>query len=322
MTISVLTSGVAGYYPKRATPCQEQMQDDETYMDRLQGLAGAGGLAEGKHKWSCFPPVPKVCPGKGLAPTPCHFAFSLLSPKQNQCLKGKETNQHIKYEFLKKMPLSVDSTQLAEPASSVPQAFGQPSFGLLPEKQWKCVSTLAFTEEWWVCGLGKHQQLLRLAQRGCTASNQCSQCPPLPHTLPLLCCPLHSALHPHTCGWRRVTGTLFSTGQCFSHSYQSLPVFLLIWHCKCILIMAPIQISFLLHIDEFHLLGSSTNPGRETTDVQWAQGPGSWVLDSLHCINTTLAFPPFMNVYMLCRSQISPPVHVFNHQVKLSAVQL
>lgn len=134
--------------------------------------------------------------------------------------------------------------------------------------------------------------------------------------------PLHSALHPYTCGWRRVTGTLFSTGQCFSHSYQSLPVFLLIWHCKCILIMAPIQISFLLHIDEFHLLGSSTNPGRETTDVQWAQGPGSWVLDSLHCINTTLAFPPFMNVYMLCRSQISPPVHVFNHQVKLSAVQL
>lgn len=197
----------------------------------------------------------------------------------------------------------MDSTVLAEPASSVPQASGQPSFGPLPEKQWKCVSTLAFTEQWWVSGLGKHRQLLRLAQSSWAVSSQSSaHSAHLCHsTLPLLCCPSSALPCPNTCGWRRVTGTLFSTGQCFSHSSQSLPVFLLIWHRKCILIMAPIQISFLLHIDEIHLLGSPTNPGKETTDVQWAESPGSWVLDSLHCTNTTLAFPPFMNVYMLCR---------------------
>lgn len=40
------------------------------------------------------------------------------------------------------MPLSVDSTQLAEPVSSVPQAFCQLSFSSLPEKQWKCVCPL------------------------------------------------------------------------------------------------------------------------------------------------------------------------------------
>lgn len=41
--------------------------------------------------------------------------------------------------------------------------------------------------------------------------------------------------------------------------------------------MAPIQISFLLHIDEFHLLGAPSSQGRETTDVQQAQGLGSWI---------------------------------------------
>lgn len=39
--------------------------------------------------------------------------------------------------------------------------------------------------------------------------------------------------------------------------------------------MAPIQISFLLRIDEFHLLGAPSNQGGETTDVQGAQGLGS-----------------------------------------------
>lgn len=120
------------------------------------------------------------------------------------------------------------------------------------------------------------------------AAHLCHSCPD----------PSTPALHQCTCSWRRITDTLFCTGQCFSHASQSLPVFLkLIWHCKCILIMAPIQISFLLHIDEFHLLGAPSNQGREATDVQPAQGLRSW--NSLHHMITTLAFPPFMHVYML-----------------------
>lgn len=85
----------------------------------------------------------------------------------------------------------MDSTQLAEPASSVPQAFGQPSFGALPEKQWKCVSTLAFTEQRGVRGLGKHRQLLRPAQGGCAAFGQSSA-----HTAHLCHRPSHSRAAP------------------------------------------------------------------------------------------------------------------------------
>lgn len=235
MTIPVLASGVAGYYPKRA---DIMPRTNAGWWDIHWQAAGARrgwGIIWRRTQLELLPPAPKVCPGKGLAPTPCHFAFSLPSPKQNQCLTGKETNQHVKYWFLKKMPLSMDSTQLAEPAFSVPQAFGQPSFGALPEKQWKCVSTLAFTEQWAVRGLGKHQQLLRPAQGGCAAFGQSSaHTAHLCHTTqPLPCCPSPTpALHRPTCGWRRVTGTSFSTGQCFSHSSQSFPVFLLIWHCN------------------------------------------------------------------------------------------
>lgn len=303
MTIPVLASGVAGYYPKRA---DVMPRTNAGWWDIHWQAAGARrgwGIIWRRTQLELLPPAPKVCPGKGLAPTPCHFAFSLPSPKQNQCLTGKETNQHIKYWFLKKMPLSMDSTQLAEPASSVPQAFGQPSFGALPEKQWKCVSTLAFTEQWGSVGLANTNSCWdpRRAAARPSASPQptlpTSATDPATPVLPLA----HSCLAPthvwlEESNWHFIQHwtmlfPLLSKPSCFSANLA----------LQCILIMAPIQINFLLHIDEFHLLGSPTNPGRETTDVQWAQGPGSWVLDSLHCVNTTLAFPPFMNVCMLRR---------------------
>lgn len=43
---------------------------------------------------------------------------------------------------------------------------------------------------------------------------------------------------------------------------------------------------------------------------------------SLHHINMTLAFPPFMNAYVLHRPQISPPVNALTLCFKLLALQL
>lgn len=190
-----------------------------------QGLGGYLKESTAGAASTCTQSVPREGSGSHS------MAFCFLTPlsKAEPMFKRQGTNQHIKYEFLKKMSLSMDSTQLAEPASSVPQAFGQPSFGPLPEKQWKCVSTLAFREQQWVHGLGKHQQLLRAAESSCAALSQCSPhtahlCHPTQHS----CLPLFHSAFTDT----RVAGTLFSTGQCFSHSSQSLPVFLLIWHCK------------------------------------------------------------------------------------------
>lgn len=94
-------------------------------------------------------------------------------------------------------------------------------------------------------------------------------CPPLPHDPATPVLPLaHSCLAPthvwlEESNWHFIQHwtmlfPLLSKLSCFSANLA----------LQCILIMAPIQISFLLHIDEFHLLGSPTNPGRETTDVQ------------------------------------------------------
>lgn len=205
------------------------MQDDETRTDRLQGLAGAGGCLKESTAGAASTYTQSV-PREGSGSHSMAFCFLTPPSKAEPVFKVKEQINTQNRSSLKKC-LSMDSTQLAEPASSVPQAFGQPSFGPLPEKQWKCASTLAFREQWWVRGLGKHQELLRAAESSCAAFSQCS-----PHTAHLChltqhsCLPLFHSAFTDT----RVAGTLFSTGQCFSHSSQSLPVFLLIWHCKCI----------------------------------------------------------------------------------------
>lgn len=120
----------------------EQVTDDHTSFDLWSGrilpqksnamprtnagwwdihwqAAGAGrgwGIIWRRARLGLLPPAPQVCPGKGLAPTPCPFAFSLPSLKQNQCLKRKETNQHIKYEFLKKcLSLWIAHSLLSQP---------------------------------------------------------------------------------------------------------------------------------------------------------------------------------------------------------------
>lgn len=53
-----------------------------------------------------LPPAPKASEGKGLASASCHFAFSLLSPTQNQFLEGKETNKCCKIMALEECPSS------------------------------------------------------------------------------------------------------------------------------------------------------------------------------------------------------------------------
>lgn len=80
------------------------------------------------------------------------------------------------------MPLSTDSIQLAEPISSVPQAFCQLSFGALPAKQWKCVCLLWLAQsKGEPVSLENTDQLLRPAQCGSRAFG----CSPPPHsTLP------------------------------------------------------------------------------------------------------------------------------------------
>lgn len=98
----------------------KQTQNVETPTEGLQGVTGGCWSIWRRAQPELLPPVPKACVGTGLPPPPCPFASSLLAPKQKQCLKRKEINQHRK----------ITVPQLAETVSSVPQAFCQLSVGV------------------------------------------------------------------------------------------------------------------------------------------------------------------------------------------------
>lgn len=126
------------------------------------------------------------------------------------------------------MPLSVDSTQLAEPVPSASGLLPARFQSLAREAVEAFVSTSACTEH---MSLENTEQQLRAAQLPgfrlvLTPAPRCHPCPATP-------APSTPASHQRTCGQRRKNDTLFCIVQCFPHSSQSLPVFLkLIWHLQ------------------------------------------------------------------------------------------